>query len=63
MTTPTVMLPRGGEWQVKELRKLITVARDVPRVQQPALFALVDDHKPQAQRSAADRYANPGLFD
>ncbi len=30
---------------------------------QPALFELRDDHRPPSQRSASDRYAQPGLLD
>jgi hypothetical protein len=35
----------------------------VRQVQQPALFALVEDCRPASQRSAAGRYCEPMLFD
>jgi hypothetical protein len=32
------------------------------QAQQPALFALKDDRRPAAERSAAGRYLEPSLF-
>ena len=32
------------------------------RVQQPALFELKDDRRPEADRTAAGRYREPSLF-
>ena len=32
------------------------------RMQQPTLFALRDDCRPQAERTAAGRYLEPSLF-
>ncbi len=32
------------------------------RAQQPVLFELKDDHRPVAERTAADRYREPSLF-
>jgi hypothetical protein len=34
----------------------------LPAEQQPALFALRDDHRPAAERDAAERYREPSLF-
>lgn len=33
-----------------------------PRPEQPALFALREDHRPAGERSAAKRYREPSLF-
>lgn len=30
---------------------------------QPALFEMHEDHKPEAERTAAGRYSQPSLFD
>jgi len=37
-------------------------AQATPAAEQPTLFALRDDHRPAAQRTAAERYCAPSLF-
>jgi hypothetical protein len=37
-------------------------AQEKPAAQQPALFALRDDHRPAGERNAEDRYSEPSLF-
>jgi hypothetical protein len=37
-------------------------AQAAPRVTQPTLFELRDDHRPAGERSAAERYQAPSLF-
>jgi hypothetical protein len=37
-------------------------AEATPAAQQPALFALREDHRPAAERNAAERYSEPNLF-
>ena len=33
-----------------------------PRVEQPTLFELHEDHRPPGERNAAERYCEPSLF-
>jgi len=49
--------------RVREKRREMLEAAKALADCQPALFELVDDHKPAAQRTAADRYRTPSLFD
>jgi hypothetical protein len=37
--------------------------REAARVKQPALFELIDDFRPPAERTAAGRYREPTLFE
>ena len=37
-------------------------AQAIPRAEQPALFALHEDHRPPGERNAAERYREPSLF-
>ena len=37
-------------------------AQATPAVQQPALFALREDHRLAGERDAAERYSEPSLF-
>jgi hypothetical protein len=37
-------------------------AQAQPAAQQPALFTLHEDHRPPAERNAAERYREPSLF-
>ena len=37
-------------------------AQTIPAEQQPALFALVEDHRPAGEHDAAGRYREPSLF-
>jgi len=37
-------------------------AQATPATEQPALFALRDDHRPAGERDAAERYREPSLF-
>jgi hypothetical protein len=45
-------------------RDLVTLrrAQATPAEEQPALFALRDDHRPAGERNAAERYSEPNLF-
>lgn len=44
--------------QLQELRR----AQAAPRVEQPALFELLDDRRPPGERTPAERYTAPSLF-
>jgi hypothetical protein len=37
-------------------------AQATPAPEQPALFALREDHRPAGERNAAERYTEPNLF-
>ena len=37
-------------------------AQATPAEEQPALFALREDHRPAGERSAGERYSEPSLF-
>ena len=51
-------------WQrLAELRRQQLEAWKAARPEQPALFALKDDCRPAAERSAAGRYREPSLLD
>ncbi len=45
-------------------RELVALRRTqaTPRVEQPALFELREDHRPPGERTAAERYREPSLF-
>ena len=47
-------------------RDLLQLRREqkqaLARLQQPVLFELQDDRRPEAERSAAGRYLEPSLF-
>jgi hypothetical protein len=50
-------------WQeICELRRQQLEARQAAQPKQLALFALRDDHRPVAERTAAGRYQEPTLF-
>lgn len=51
----------GRRYQWRELVALRR-AQATPKAEQPALFALHDDHRPAGDRSAAERYREPSLF-
>jgi len=55
---------RAYRWRdIIELRRQQLEAWKAARPQQPALFALKDDSRPAAARSAAGRYREPSLLD
>lgn len=55
---------RAYSWrQLCELRRQQLEALRKARGVQPALFELREDHRPQSQRTASGRYAEPGLLD
>jgi hypothetical protein len=55
---------RGYSWQqLCELRRRQLEAWKAERGEQPALFELRDDCRPQAERTAAGRYLEPSLLD
>jgi hypothetical protein len=37
-------------------------AQATPAAVQPALFTLLEDHRPAVERDAAERYSEPSLF-
>ena len=37
-------------------------AQATPATEQPALFPLLEDHRPAGERNAAERYSEPNLF-
>jgi hypothetical protein len=37
-------------------------AQATPAPEQPALFALREDHRPAGERTATERYSEPNLF-
>jgi len=45
-------------------RDLVALRRSqaTPRVEQPTLFELREDHRPPGERGAAERYREPSLF-
>jgi hypothetical protein len=45
-------------------RELVALrrAQATPRVEQPALFEMHEDHRPLGERSTAERYFEPSLF-
>jgi hypothetical protein len=53
----------GYSWQqLCELRRQQLEAWKAERGEQPALFELRDDCRPEAERTAAGRYLEPTLF-
>lgn len=55
---------RAYSWrQLRELRRQQLEAWRKARGAQPALFELREDHRPESQRTAAGRYAEPLLLD
>lgn len=55
---------RAYSWkQLCELRRAQLDAARKARGIQPALFALRDDCRPESQRTASGRYAEPSLFE
>jgi hypothetical protein len=65
MSTDVFMLDgRAYSWrQLCELRRQQLEAVRKARGVQPVLFELREDHRPARQRTASDRYAEPGLLD
>jgi hypothetical protein len=66
MAKPDVLIVDGHaySWQrLCELRRQQLEARKKAEGNQPALFELRDDYRPQAQRTAAGRYREPSLLD
>lgn len=45
-------------------RELVALRRNqaTPRVEQPTLFELREDHRSPGERTAAERYCEPSLF-
>jgi hypothetical protein len=55
---------RAYSWRaLTALRRAQIAAWRAAQPEQPALFALHDDRRPAAGRSASGRHAEPGLFD
>ena len=66
MAKPDVLMVDGRafSWQrLCELRREQLEAWKKAEGQQPALFELRDDYRPQAARTAAGRYREPSLLD
>lgn len=54
---------RGYSWRALLARRRAQLeAWKAAQPQQPALFALKDDRRPEPERTAAGRYREPGLF-
>jgi hypothetical protein len=65
MSKPDTIIVNGHafSWQqLCELRRRQLEAWKAERGEQPALFELRDDCRPQAERTAARRYLEPTLF-
>ena len=65
MAKPDLIVIEGHayRWQeICELRRQQLEARQADQPKQLALFALKDDHRPVAERTAAGRYQEPTLF-
>jgi hypothetical protein len=65
MAKPDTIILDGHafSWQrICELRRQQLEAWRASQPQQPALFELKDDRRPEAERSAAGRYEEPTLF-
>jgi hypothetical protein len=65
MAKPDTIIVDGHafSWQrISELRRRQLEAWKAARGEQPALFELKDDCRPQAERTAAGRYLEPSLF-
>jgi hypothetical protein len=65
MTTDTFILGgRAYSWrQLRAMRQAQLEERRKARGTQPALFELHDDCRPAHERTAANRYAAPSLFE
>jgi hypothetical protein len=61
MSRDAVMIEgRAYSWRALcELRKAQMEARRAAQGSQPALFELLDDSRPQAERTASGRYSEP----
>jgi len=54
---------RAYSWRaILELRRRQIEAWKAARPQQPALFELKDDRRPETERTAEGRFREPGLF-
>lgn len=63
MKRPATLLIDGKPYLWRDLLKLRREQREqCRRPDQPTLFAIKDDRRPAAQRTAAGRYAQPSLF-
>jgi hypothetical protein len=65
MVTPDIIVidGHGYSWQqLCELRRQQLEAWKAAQGEQPTLFELKDDCRPQAERTAAGRYQEPTLF-
>ncbi len=63
MTSPRFITVEGKRLLWRDLLKLSREQRKASAdAQQPALFELVDDRRPPAERTAAGRYLEPSLF-
>ena len=66
MAKPDTIIINGSAYswrQICEARRQQLAAWKAGRAQQPALFELQDDRRPESQRRASGRYAEPTLFD
>jgi len=61
MALPRFIEIDGGRYLWRDLVALRR-AQATPAAQQPALFALREDHRPVGERDVADRYREPSLF-
>ena len=61
MPLPRFIEIDGGRYLWRDLVALRR-AQATPAAEQPALFALRDDHRPAGERDADERYREPSLF-
>lgn len=65
MRAPDTVIIKGRaySWRaILEARRAQIKAWKAARPQQPALFELKEDRRPEAERTAAGRYNEPSLF-
>jgi hypothetical protein len=63
MRAPPFIDIDGKRYQWRDIVQLRQQQREAARrAEQPPLFELRDDRRPEAERTAAGRYAEPSLF-
>jgi hypothetical protein len=65
MSRPDTIIIEGRAYRWRdllEMRRQQIAAWKAAKPDQPALFALVEDSRPKAERTAAGRYNEPTLF-
>jgi hypothetical protein len=65
MSRPDTIVIEGRAYRwhdILEIRRQQIAAWKTARPEQPALFALIEDCRPKAERTATGRYKEPTLF-